>query len=450
MNPAHDLRPDFSPVRGMRVLIALSGGADSVALAVLLAEARAGLGLVLFAAHLDHGIRPESVDDADFCRELCRGLDIPFFCRRVDIPAEAAKRHEGLETLARTRRYEWLEQVKRETRSDVIALAHHMDDQAETVLMHLGRGAGPEGLGGMKPLSGGLYRPLLSLRKAELKAYLEARGMGWREDATNYVDDTPRNMLRLRAMPELERCYPQFARSAARYAQAQRIENDYMASQTEAWLEGRRDGGPFGRCLEVFPPPHPAILRRALRAVCPEALDWEQVNALEALCGQRRGKLDLSKHWRAERAGRRLYFVPKAPAAVEPAGLRLDGVTRLQTVCEITARPCEAVPVRDDPLRQALNPEALRGAVLRTRREGDRIRPLNGGDRLLSDYLIDKKIDRPLRDRVALAAVGNRVLWVCGLGISDEAALRPGDGAVRLTCQYDTNNGFYGGMEHAQ
>ena len=151
------LAPDFSAVRGRRVLIALSGGADSVALAALLAEAREALGLTLFAAHLDHGIRPESADDADFCRALCAKLGVPFLTVRLDVPAEAARAGEGLETAARRLRHAWLRRVKDAVGADCIALAHHMDDQAETVLMHLARGAGPEGIGGMR---GALRRPV--------------------------------------------------------------------------------------------------------------------------------------------------------------------------------------------------------------------------------------------------------------------------------------------------
>ena len=141
---------DFTGLSGLRVLIALSGGADSVALASMLAEARNALQITLLAAHLDHAIRPESAEDAAFCGRLCARLGIPLYTARVDVPAEAARTGEGLETAARRLRHQWLRQVKDEVGADVIALAHHMDDQAETVLMHLARGTGPEGIGGMR------------------------------------------------------------------------------------------------------------------------------------------------------------------------------------------------------------------------------------------------------------------------------------------------------------
>ena len=436
-------------VRGKRLLIALSGGADSVALLSLLHGAAKAWELGLFAAHVDHGIRPESAGDAEFCRELCLGLGIPFHCVRVDAPAEAAKRRAGLETAARELRYDLLEQFRAQVDADCIALAHHMDDQAETVLMHLARGAGIDGVCGMRTLSGRLYRPLLGWRKADLEAYLRQNGLEWREDRTNRIDDNPRNAIRLHVIPELEKCYPQFVRAAHRFALSARIEGDFLEEMTREYLRRAGSAGPFCACLELDPMPHPAVLRRAIRALCPEELTWDGVNALQALCEARRGKLDLGTDCFAERAGRRLYFVPKRLPSIEPVPLALNGLTHLAGIGRITAAPCAPVPIRDDPLRQALDPAALTGAVLRTRRGGDKFRPLGCGDRLLSDYLIDKKVDRPLRDAIPLVAVGDRVYWVCGFGISTEAALTPGCSAVELRCEPEYKE-LYGGWTNAQ
>ena len=443
------LKPDFSPVRGRRVLIALSGGADSVALAVMLAEERAEYGLTLLAAHVDHGIRPESAGDAAFCEALCARLEIPFQCRRVDVPGEAERTGEGLESAARRLRYQALRSVAAQVNADCIALAHHMDDQAETVLMHLARGAGPEGIGGMREMAGDLYRPLLGFRKAELMAYLRERGFTWREDATNRVADNPRNALRLHGIPALEGCYAGFVPAAARYAQSARIESDFVAEQARAYLARCGSLGGFGAWLELDPPPHRAILRRAIRALCPEELDYDRVQALEALCGERRGKVDIGKNHFAERTGSRLYFVPKALPEIAPVLLSPEGAACLPEIGRVIARPGEAVPIRDDPHRQALSAAALRGAVLRTRREGDRIRPLGGGDKLLSDYFIDKKVDRPLRDATPLVAVGDRVLWAVGLGIAEEAKLTSGCAAVILEYKPEISE-YDGGNDHGE
>lgn len=430
--------PDFSGLEGRHVLIALSGGADSVALAAMLAGARDALRITLSAAHLDHAIRPESAADAEWCRGLCDRLGIPFHSARVDVPAEAARAGEGLETAARRLRYDWLRQIRREVGADVIALAHHMDDEAETVLMHLARGTGPEGIGGMTPESGDLVRPLLGMRKVELLEYVRARGLGWREDATNALADTPRNALRLYGIPALEKTYPQFVRAAARYAESARAESDFVAAEAEKWLKSALREGPYGMLLRLDPPPHPALLRRALRRLCGRELDWEKLAELEALAKGARGATQLPGGQRAERGGLGLYFPREAPPMMRETPLLPEGKTRLPGLCEIEARPADPVPVRGDPLRQVLDADALAGATLRFRRAGDRFRPLGCGDRLLSDYFTDKKADRPLRDYIPLIARGERVLWVCGLGISEDAKLAPGTKrATVLECRYE-------------
>ena len=432
--------PDLSPARGRRILVALSGGADSVALIHLLAQARQAYGLTLYAAHMDHGIRPRSGEDADFCRELCARLDVPLYVKRIDIPALAAAHHRGLESEARDVRRQWLDEVRRQTNADLIATAHHMDDQAETVLMRLARGTGLRGMGGIAALRDGYYRPLLGLRKAQLAEYLRAREIPWREDDTNRVDDNPRNAIRLHVIPELEKHYPGFVPAAARFADSARLDDACLNELAQAHCA--EHGGrclPFCTWLDLSAPLHPALLRRALRALCPgwEALTWAQVNALEALCARPRGKLDLGRYL-AERTGRRLYFVTKDLPAFPPTPLQASGETVLPGLCRVQAGPCAPVPERSDPMVQVLDARSLEGAEIRTRRPGDRFRPLGCGDRLLSDFLIDRKVDRPLRDALALVAREDRVLWVCGLGISQEARLTEGTTrAVRLNCRYD-------------
>lgn len=447
MRDSPPLGVDFSAVRGRRLLAALSGGADSVALIRLLADAREAYALTLFAAHLDHGIRPESLGDAAFCRALCAELGVPFHMKRVDVPALARERHLGLETAAREARLGWLEALRVELGADCIVTAHHMDDQAETVLMHLARGAGIDGLGGMREIAGRFYRPLLGVRKAELVDYLRQNGFAWREDATNHVADNPRNAIRLHVIPELEQCYPQFVRAAARCARSAQIDAGCLDELTRGFLRAGGAREPFCRWIDLGQTPHRAILRRAIRMRCPshEMLTWEQVDALEALCHRPRGRVDIDASVFAERTGRRLYFVRKDAPAVAPTPLNLFGETALPPICAVTAAEAAPIPVRGDPLTQVLDADALEGAQLRTRRDGDRFRPLGCGEKLLSDYLTDRKLDRPLRDSTALIARDGRVLWVCGLGISEDAKLTGRTRcAVRLECRYtfDMNPGI--------
>ena len=430
--------PDFSLVRGERILIALSGGSDSVALTHMLWDVRSRYDLTLFAAHLDHGIRCDSRDDVLFCQNYCAELDIELITTRFEVPSEALRLGEGIETTARRLRHAWLTSVADELRVDRIALAHHMDDQAETVLMHLSRGTGPEGVCGMRPFSGRLYRPLLCMRKAQIIDYLEKHDLCWRDDATNGIDDTPRNAIRIHVIPELERCYNKAVEAISRFTISAQIESDFLSEETQRFIEDRLLIGPFGKRLDIRQEVADALLRRAIRVITDNRIDWEDLNDICVLCKRQKGVLNVSGGLRFERCGHFIYLLQDNLPVKSEIPLSLDGGTELGQICHIDAKPSCAVPIRSDPFRQVLNADALNGAVLRTRRPGDRFRPLGCGDRLLSDYFTDRKLDRPLRDHIALVACGSRVLWVCGMGISEDVKLNSvDDHAVLLDCRYD-------------
>ena len=248
---------------------------------------------------------------------------------------------------------------------------------------------------------------------------------------------TPRNALRLHAIPELEKSYPQIVPAIARYARAAQIESDFIEARAAEYISKNLSVGPYGMHLRIPDSLHPALLRRAVRRLCGGDLNAQQLEAVAALADLTRGKTAVRGDLTAERGRSGLYFLQGPPKTIPEAPLLLEGVTRLGELCDVTAGPHPAVPIRDDPFRQVLRRDALEGAVLRTRRNGDRIRPLGCGEKLLSDYLIDRRVDRPLRDCLALVARGGEVLWVCGLGIAEPAALRPGcKEAVRLECRY--------------
>ncbi len=419
-------RMRLEDVRGKRLLIALSGGADSVALVCLLAQLRGEYGISLCAAHLNHGIRGQEADgDAAYCRALCRELGVELLEARVDVPVLAAERGLGLESAAREARYSYLYAAKAACNADFIALAHHQDDQAETVLMHLLRGTGPQGVTGMHRFSGALFRPLLEVPKARLRQYLEARGTPWREDSTNAVSDNPRNALRLHALPAIEQSYPGCAAALARYARLAKIESDCLARMTDAFMQRRVQRGPYGARILLDEAAEEAILRRAMRCLCGEALDAERLDALIALSHEKRGRLSVSGRLTAEKCPGALYFLQDGKKTDVQLPLRLPGESVLAGICRLEIEEGSFAICPGDPMTEVLDGDALAGAVLRTRREGDRIRPLgSGGGRLLSDYLTDKRVDRPLRDYLPIIAKGKDVIWVGGVGIAEDAAVK--------------------------
>lgn len=427
--------PDFQFFSGKHVLLALSGGADSVALLDMLVRARNSGLLTLSAAHYCHGIRGASADlDADFCRRICNAQTVAYYQGQGDVPAQAAIHGEGLETAARRMRYGFLLETKEKIGADVIALAHHRDDQAETVLMHLLRGAGLSGMQGMSRLSGCLARPLLSMSKEEILRYLQSRGLSWREDSTNAVADNPRNILRLQAMPALKAAYPGSVEAICRHAEIVRTENTFWESLIGDFLKKHRRRYSFGDYLALTGTEETAFLRRLMVHMLGSDASWERVDRLVALVKKQRGALDITRSLRAERTAGGLYLLRNCPRNDPSPPLCVPGETPLPGLGKFVARLVPVSPIADDPYRQALSRKALQGAVARTRRAGDRIHPLGmEGSKSLSDYMTDRKLDRPLRDHTPLLAVGNEILWAVGLGISRYAALQKGDIPVELT-----------------
>lgn len=202
--PTLPLEPDCLPYLQQPVVLGLSGGRDSVALLRLLVQQ----GCSVHALHVHHGIREaEAEADAAFCARLCDALDVPFELQRVDVPALAAEQGISLETAGRHARRWLLAAAARRWRGCTVALAHHADDQAETVLFHLARGSA--GMRGMQPVheAGGItwIRPLLSCRRAQITEWLQQLKQPWRDDSTNTVADVARNSLRLEVLPMLNK-----------------------------------------------------------------------------------------------------------------------------------------------------------------------------------------------------------------------------------------------------
>ena len=260
---------------GARVLVALSGGSDSVALTLLLVElAERGDFTVTALAHMNHQLRASAGRDERACQEFADRLQLPLIVEQVDVRGYAASQRLSIEDAARRLRYDFLDRAAERTTAGRIAVGHTQDDQAETFLLKLGRGAGPTGLGGIYPQKGTIVRPLLEATREELRRYVEARGFAWSDDETNEDVSNPRNRLRYVVIPELERTLGGPVRAAlARAAELSREDSswlDEISTCRYQELSCRTDSGleRDARALMAEPPP---IVRRvlltALRAV---------------------------------------------------------------------------------------------------------------------------------------------------------------------------------------
>ena len=332
----HDL---WTP--GARVVAALSGGSDSVALLHLLGDLAADGDLVVAGvAHLNHQLRPEAGRDEAFCRALCARLGLPCLVEHAAVPALASAAHVSVEVAAREARYAFLERARLDLRAEVVAVAHTADDQAETVLLRLLRGAGTRGLRGVLPKRGSIVRPLLDCTRAALQSDLESRGETWVEDASNSDVSLPRNRVRHELIPLLvARFQPAAIRVLARTAEAVSADEALLSALSTAALPsvvsttalGVHLAGP---ALAALPP---ALARRVARraievAGAPHAPDLAAVEALLAVCQ------------------------PSGPAAAEVAGLRVERFSEdaVLLIREPRRAPAAAMPSRVLPVPGAV------------------------------------------------------------------------------------------------
>ena len=288
-------------LRAAPLCVAVSGGADSVALLHALVRLRAWLGAKppygLAAAHFHHGIRGAEADgDADFAADLCASLGVPLRIGRGDVPAEAARTGESPEMAARRLRHAFLRDA---CGGAAIATGHTLDDQAELFFLRLKRGASARGLSGMRPLepaSGpapARVRPLLRMRHGALVAFLRAEGLAWREDATNAEDDADRNRIRHRVVPAvLDAFGPSFLATLARSMDLLRDDADLLdaLAQAESAPGARRSRAEFAEFAES-----PSLLRRRIAAtlyaagVDPEAVTLDAIARIRGLLAAHRG-----------------------------------------------------------------------------------------------------------------------------------------------------------------
>ncbi len=407
--------------RGGQVLVAVSGGADSVALLVAAVEA----GLEVVAAHLDHGLRgAESRADARFVAELCGRLGLRLVADAADVGEVARRRGWNLEDAARRVRYEFLHRAAGEHGCGAIAVAHTRDDQAETLLLQLLRGSAVPA--GMPERRGLVVRPLLGVPRAALRDFLSAQGHTWREDATNTDLRRSRAWLRHEVMPELEGRFPGAAARMAATAAGLRDVRDAIALQADA-LVGTGDLD--ARALSAAPPAVQRFAVARLLAGAGGRVTSDRVERVRAAAREHAAASAAGKPtgpWRASLGSGRSVVVgygrvrvarERSPGLREPVALQDAGAA---------SRALRAAGAASAPSSSELEAMLSRhgGLMLRHRRAGDRVR-LPGGSKSLADLLVDRKVPREERDALLVLAAGEEVVWVEGVPLA--AAEVPGD-----------------------
>lgn len=413
------LRAGMDPIAAGHYLIGLSGGADSVALLmILLTDIRKG-SIRAEAVHVNHGLRgAESDADEQFAADLCRREGIPLHVYRADLHGRRD------EDAARKARLDCFRRCLAETGAQAVMLAHQADDQAETVLMRLLRGAGPDGLGGMKKAetTAGipLIRPLLHLRRSEIREALRADGIAWREDSSNDDRGYLRNRIRMELIPEMEKISGEAVSRICLAARLTGLDNDALSAEASELFDSIRDGDRIdANALAKAPEAlQGRVLRLWWRENGPEmkerSLNARQTAELMRLLTRSSGKANLPGNYYAVRGERFLHFTggQTADSGVVPVTgpeTRFGGMI-------LRSGPSEGNP-GNGRISQEVPEGFTEGCVIRTRRPGDRIRPFgSSGSRKLQDYLTDRRVDEPFRDQIPLLCRGNEVLLVCGIG----------------------------------
>ncbi len=423
---------------GDKVLCAVSGGADSMYLLCRLMEGAERGGYQVGVAHYHHGIRKASDQEEDFVRAWCETHHIPLHVGHGDVPQTAARQGRGMEEIAREMRYAFLYETARREGYTLLATGHHAGDNAETVLMHLIRGSGLKGLGGIPPRRGRLIRPMLEVTRQQVEEYLNRHHVPHVEDESNADPAYTRNRVRHEVLPLLERLNPQAVRHIAQAAA--RLREDEQLLDTLA--QDVPGVAVEGEGLEVDIPalrtaPRPLAVRKLAGALTALGIHPSQVylDGLFSLMeeGQSGSRLDLPGYV-AEKSWNRLTIAPSGqkntphPATLEE-GVIHWGPWRVE---------CRKMVCPPDPGKGLWL--ALGDYVLRPRQVGDRMKLSKRPTKTLKKLMMEKKIPSPLRGCLPVVAQGERVAAVAWLGVDQDFLAQPGQAAQYITITKEKDN----------
>jgi tRNA(Ile)-lysidine synthase len=420
------------------VIVAVSGGPDSVCLLHILHELKDDLNSRLVVAHFDHGLRPaEDESETAFVRDLAQTLEVPFETAKGRL---LSKRTRGSrEEVARNARYAFLERMRKKHRAQKIALGHNLNDQAETILMRLLRGSGPSGLTGIPPCrDGSIVRPLIEIERQEIENYLKAKKLVSVTDSSNLKRDYLRNEVRLEIMPLLEEQQPQLTRLLAQTAEILRDEDDYLEQIAEAWFNRNVEQSPhhvFRAPITSFLALPVALRRRVIRNVIGKVkkdlrrISWDHIEAIQRLAQAEKPQaaLNLPGRLTVRRTYGHLIFSASVKRNPQPFHYTLDSagtydlneIGRRLSIEEIMNR--KGLRLRGSAWTAFLDAEKLRFPLtLRTFKPGDRFIPFGmKGHKKLKDFFVDLKVPLEQRHSTPILCCDDKPVWVCGFRIDD-------------------------------
>ena len=425
---------DMLPASGT-ILVCVSGGADSMCLLDAMLSVADTRGFAVAAAHYNHRLRgAESTRDEEFVREFCQKRDVPFYCGDGDVKAYATNMGLGIEEAARDMRYEFFQKTALDIGASKIATAHTIDDNAETIIMNITRGAGARGLSGIPPVRGSIIRPMLGVSRDECMSYIAERGLQYVEDSTNSLEIYTRNKIRHAVMPVLKEINPRVCEAMAASAALLRADEEFLIDAADRFIaEHCAENSADAAALAAL---HPAVATRVVRLLYGGSLSYRHVKAVLDLCrgDNPAARLSLPGMTVYRQYDKLIFggdvhsdgFAPIYPIdgfceEIEGLGLK---ISCKETVC-------------GDRINKSLTSflfkcDDLYGKIsVRPRAGGDMIK-LPGGTKSLKKLFIERRVPRRMREMIPVIADERGALAVYGVAQGLRATPEPGDRVLEI------------------
>lgn len=444
--------------KGDRILVALSGGADSVCLLHCLKKLESTYDIKIYAAHLNHKIRGmDAQKDAMYAAKLCDAMKVRFFVKAVDVPLYAKEQKLTIEEAARQVRYEMLFEIKDRIHANKIAVAHNLDDQVETVMMRLLRGSGIHGLKGMDyKRTDGVIRPLMDVMKRDILAYCDMHKLQPCVDKTNLETEYTRNNIRLNLIPYIEKEFtPNIKNKLSRMANILREDNSFLEDEAQKVFLREADIAQEhvrlqGEDLKLM---HPAIVKRIIRLSIKQVLrslegiesvhiedvielmhsenNHAMLNLPKGLIVYKRpeGIFFTCKQIQDELSSYRYVMPPGESIYISEIKMHVDSKL-------LSKEKCMVLPIGN--MVKAFDIDKIQGdLIIRNRQDGDKMRPMGlGGTKKLKDIFIDLKIPREQRDSIPIVCDEQGILWIVGYKISEDYKIDENTkNVLRISCK---------------
>ena len=434
---------------GDKVIVALSGGPDSMCLIHILKNLQERYNLKLYAAHVNHCLRGAEADaDEEYVREFCKKANIDFFCKRIDINEVARLTNTSTETAGREARYAFFNELKEKLGANLIALAHNFNDQAETILMRIIRGTGMEGLRGIRPVRDGIYiRPILILTREEIERYCELNNLKPRIDKSNFEKIYNRNKIRLELIPYLQENFNKdILTTINRLSEIISKDQDYLEEVAEKkYVQYCSRLAEKVRLDQQLIKEHEAIVTRVIRRALRELkgdlnnIELVHINEIIGLFSMDTGKMiSLPECIIAEKVYRQIYIYKKKgdivnnqtssefiifdkEQAPQPFVVKEISEMAIQVSLRIVNKD-EVLNFTEDPYKKYFDYDKINRYIsIRTRQEGDRFTPYGmKGSKKLKDLFIDLKIPKEERSKLPLVCFDKDIAWIVGYRVSNK------------------------------